>query len=171
MYLQPRENEDILNWILTTFDASSVEIRHIIYSHHPVPSLHEYFYPHKTSGEGLFMESFKNDGTPFTIKRKRATVSKSGRYLLLPNMTKYTPYRGETLGILPNNTPNSIHTFLQSRAIIKDVKSRMAKGMKPAHSLALYHKLQQKHVTHQEVDLTTPPIPTQRRHPFRGSRE
>ena len=177
----PGENEDILNWILTTFDASSVEIRHNFTAITPSPSpLHGYhFYPHKTSGEGLFMGVIqKNDGTPFTMKKeKRATPSPAVKLPadilpLLPDMTKYTPYiAGETLGILPKQHAEFIQ-YLSSKAgvIYKGCEiGECIKGKtKPAHALALYHKLQQKHVTRQEVDLSTAsPIPTQRRHPFR----
>ena len=164
----PGENEDILNWILTTFDASSVEIRHNFTAITPSPfPLHGYhFYPHKTSGEGLFMGVIqKNDGTPFTMKKeKRATPSPSVKLPadilpLLPDMTKYTPYiAGETLGILPKQHAEFIQ-YLSSKAgvIYKGCEiGECIKGRtKPAHSLALYHKLQQKHVIRQEVDLTT----------------
>ena len=97
----PGENEDILNWILTTFDASSVEIRHNFTAITPSPfPLHGYhFYPHKTSGEGLFMGVIqKNDGTPFTMKKeKRATPSPAVKLPadiipIMPDMPKYTPY-------------------------------------------------------------------------------
>lgn len=164
----PGENEDILNWILTTFDASSVEIRHNFTAITPSPfPLHGYhFYPHKTSGEGLFMGVIqKNDGTPFTMKKeKRATPSPSVKLPadilpLLPDMTKYTPYiAGETLGILPKQHAEFIQ-YLSSKAgvIYKGCEiGECIKGRtKPAHSLALYHKLQQKHVIRQEVDLPT----------------
>ena len=162
------ENEDILNWILTTFDASSVEIRHNFTAITPSPSpLHGYhFYPHKTSGEGLFMGVIqKNDGTPFTMKKeKRATPSPAVKLPvdilpLLPDMTKYTPYiAGETLGILPKQHAEFIQ-YLSSKAgvIYKGCEiGECIKGKtKPAHALALYHKLQQKHVIRQEVDLST----------------
>ena len=164
----PGENEDILNWILTTFDASSVEIRHNFTAITPSPSpLHVYhFYPHKTSGEGLFMGVIqKNDGTPFTMKKeKRATPSPAVKLPvdilpLLPDMTTYTPYiAGETLGILPKQHAEFIQ-YLSSKAgvIYKGCEiGECIKGKtKPAHALALYHKLQQKHVTRQEVDLST----------------
>ncbi|RHH87233.1 RNA methyltransferase [Odoribacter sp. AM16-33] len=164
----PGENEDILNWILTTFDASSVEIRHNFTAITPSLSpLHGYhFYPHKTSGEGLFMGVIqKNDGTPFTMKKeKRATPSPAVKLPvdilpLLPDMTTYTPYiAGETLGILPKQHAEFIQ-YLSSKAgvIYKGCEiGECIKGKtKPAHALALYHKLQQKHVTRQEVDLST----------------
>ena len=164
----PGENEDILNWILTTFDASSVEIRHNFTAITPSPfPLHGYhFYPHKTSGEGLFMGVIqKNDGTPFTMKKeKRATPSPAVKLPadilpFLPDMTKYTPYiAGETLGILPKQHAEFIQ-YLSSKAgvIYKGCEiGECIKGRtKPAHSLALYHKLQQKHVIRQEVDLAT----------------
>ena len=164
----PGENEDILNWIFTTFDASSVEIRHNFTAITPSLSpLHGYhFYPHKTSGEGLFMGVIqKNDGTPFTMKKeKRATPSPAVKLPvdilpLLPDMTTYTPYiAGETLGILPKQHAEFIQ-YLSSKAgvIYKGCEiGECIKGKtKPAHALALYHKLQQKHVTRQEVDLST----------------
>ena len=92
----PGENEDILNWILTTFDASSVEIRHNFTAITPSPSpLHGYhFYPHKTSGEGLFMGVIqKNDGTPFTMKKeKRATPSPAVKLSLIHISEPTRPY-------------------------------------------------------------------------------
>nr|WP_318273081.1 RNA methyltransferase [Odoribacter sp. AF21-41] len=164
----PGENEDILNWILTTFDASSVEIRHNFTAITPSLSpLHGYhFYPHKTSGEGLFMGVIqKNDGTPFTMKKeKRATPSPAVKLPvdilpLLPDMTTYTPYiAGETLGILPKQHAEFIQ-YLSSKAGVIYKRCEIGECIKgktkPAHALALYHKLQQKHVTRQEVDLST----------------
>ena len=164
----PGENEEILNWMLTTFDASSIAIQHNFPAITPSPTpLHGYhFYPHKTNGEGLFMGVIqKNDGTPFIMKKeKRATPSPAVKLPadilpLLPDMTPYTPYiAGETLGILPKQHAEFIQ-YLSTKAgvIYKGCEiGECVKGKtKPAHSLALYHKLQQKHVTRQEVDLPT----------------
>ena len=164
----PGENEEILNWMLTTFDASSIAIRHNFPAITPSPApLHGYhFYPHKTNGEGLFMGVIqKNDGTPFIMKKeKRATPSPAVKLPadilpLLPDMTPYTPYiAGETLGILPKQHAEFIQ-YLSTKAgvIYKGCEiGECVKGKtKPAHSLALYHKLQQKYVTRQEVDLPT----------------
>ena len=177
----PGENEDILNWILTTFDASSVEIRHNFTAITPSPSpLHGYhFYPHKTSGEGLFMGVIqKNDGTPFTMKKeKRATPSPAVKLPadilpLLPDMTKYTPYiAGETLGILPKQHAEFIQ-YLSSKAgviykgceigeCIREDETRPRSGSIPQTATKTRYPSR-------SGPLHGPPIPTQRRHPFRG---
>ena len=107
----------------------------------------------------------KNDGTPFTMKKeKRATPSPAVKLPvdilpLLPDMTTYTPYiAGETLGILPKQHAEFIQ-YLSSKAGVIYKRCEIGECIKgktkPAHALALYHKLQQKHVTRQEVDLST----------------
>ena len=129
----PGENEEILNWMLTTFDASSIAIQHNFPAITPSPTpLHGYhFYPHKTNGEGLFMGVIqKNDGTPFIMKKeKRATPSPAVKLPadilpLLPDMTPYTPYiAGETLGILPKQHAEFIQ-YLQSRCHLQGMRNR-----------------------------------------------
>lgn len=164
----PGENEDILNWILTTFNASSVTIQHNFSGITPSPApLHGYhFYPHKTLGEGLFMGVIqKNDGTPFTIKKEKRssqfpTVKLPADILpFLPDITRFTPYlAGETLGIIPKEHAEFIQYLSTKAGVIYkgcEIGENVKGKTKPAHSLALYHKLQQQNISRQEVDLTT----------------
>lgn len=164
----PGENEGILDWILDTFDASSVEIRHnfpaIVSSRAPLHGYH--FYPHKTAGEGLFMCVVqKNDGTPFSLKKDKhspqfPTIKLPTDILpLLPDLTRHTPYvAGETLGIIPKQHSNFIQYLSTQVSVLYkgcEIGENIKGKTKPAHALALYHRLQHQHVTRQEVDLVT----------------
>ena len=164
----PGENEDMLNWILKTFDSSSIEIQHgipeITNSQSPLHAYH--FYPHKTLGEGFFIGVIqKNDGTFFSMKKGKRDLQATPIKLpteihsFLPDITKFSIYlAGETLGILPKQHAEFVQ-YLSTRAgvIYKgcEIGESMKGKIKPAHSLALYSKLQQKQVAHQEVDLPT----------------
>lgn len=164
----PGENEGILNWILDTFDASPVEIRHNYPTIVPTrPPLHGYhFYPHQTDGEGLFMCVIqKNDGTPFSLKKDKRTSQSPTVKLpadilpLLPDLTRYTPYlAGETLGIIPKQHADFIQYLSTQVGVLYkgcEIGENIKGKTKPAHALALYHRLQHQHTTRQEVDLPT----------------
>lgn len=164
----PGENEEILSWILDAFNAESIEIRHdypeITDTSTPARGYH--FYPHKSAGEGLFLGVIrKKDGHPFTLKKeKRVSQNPSPRLPadilpLLPDITNYTPYlAGTTLGIMPSRHAEFIQ-YLESKAgvIYKgcEIGESVKGSTRPAHSLALFHKLQKQHATCQEVDLAT----------------
>lgn len=164
----PGENEGILNWILDTFDASSIEIRHnypaIAPSRLPLHGYH--FYPHKTVGEGLFMCVIqKNDGIPFSLKKdKRSSQSPAIKLPadilpLLPDLTRYTPYlAGETLGIIPKQHADFVQYLSTQVGVLYkgcEIGENIKGKTKPAHALALYHRLQHQHTSRQEVDLPT----------------
>lgn len=164
----PGENEEMLSWILDNFDAESIAIRHAYPEITNTSTLpHGYhFYPHKSAGEGLFMGVVrKKDGQSFTLKKEKRGASNTSPKLptdilpLLPDTKNYLPYMaGTTLGIMPARHAEFIQ-YLESKAgvIYKGCEiGEPVKGVtRPAHALALFHKLQKQNVVHQELDLET----------------
>lgn len=164
----PGENKEMLSWILDKFDAESIAIQHAYPEITNTSTLpHGYhFYPHKSVGEGLFMGVVrKKDGQSFTLKKEKRGASNTSPKLpadilpLLPDTTNYTSYvAGTTLGIMPARHAEFIQ-YLESKAgvIYKGCEiGEPVKGVtRPAHALALFHKLQKQNVIHQELDLET----------------
>lgn len=164
----PGENENILEWIVENHHASSVEIRHdfVGITNTPSPVYGYHFYPHKTEGEGLFMGILqKRDGESFFMKKEK----RSGQMItpklpadvisFLPNLSNYIPYlAGEVLGIVPQRHAEFIQYLSSKTGVIYkgcEIGEVLKGKTKPAHSLALFHKLQKEHIDRQEVDLAT----------------
>lgn len=106
-----QENEEILEWLLDTYEAESIEIPHpfkgITQADSPAYGYH--FYPHKTVGEGFFIGAVrKNDGkeyAPRKTKKNKNTLdsplpAELRPYILHPE--KYTAWQDENIwGVVP----------------------------------------------------------------------
>lgn len=163
----PGENEDMLTWILDNFTAESIEIRHEYpgITNTPFPRGY-HFYPHKSAGEGLFMGVVrKKDGQPFTMKKKNGyhktqspnSLPTFSRFCPIPQITHHT-WREPRLASCPPCHAEFIQ-YLESKVGVIYKGCEIGESVKgttrPAHSLALFHKLQKQHTTRQEVDLPT----------------
>lgn len=164
----PGENEKILEWLLTHYDATSIEIRHPFEEITKAKSsAHGYrFYPHHTRGEGFFIGVMqKNNGERFQIKKeKRNNKNKEiglpkefNIYLRNPDLY-YAYQKGDTIGIIPREHAD----FIQQLSSKVDLLYKgcelgeVIKGKnKPTHALALSPVLAKNNIRIQEVDLQT----------------
>ncbi|GHV66055.1 rRNA cytosine-C5-methyltransferase [Bacteroidia bacterium] len=168
----PGENEEVVEWMLRTFDAHSVELRHpfegIVSTDKPPFSVR--FYPHKLQGEGFFMSviqkkngdvSQKNGDVSNSFRRKYSSVSP-----MLPkeidkmiDSTGLVTYQeGHTIGIIPEAHQNFIQFLAQHLNVIYkgcELVEINERKLKLLHPLALYKGLKMEECPCYDTDLAT----------------
>ncbi len=158
----PGENEEILSWLLSQYDALSVSVTHTL-GDSLSPTLHGYqFYPHKIKGEGFFIGVIQKTGeqkeTPQVKKEKKSPVRlPEGLQELLPQDQEFSGYNsGNVLGIIP--TRHAEFTALLDKQLtvlykgceLAEINGRKFK-MQPA--LALYQCLDKTRLICKDTDL------------------
>ena len=123
-----QENEKILEWLLATYEAESIEIRHTFDGITPADSqVYGYhFYPHKTIGEGFFIGAVrKTNGKEYTFKKNKKTKNSKPSPLpseLRPYIQKpddYTAWQDENIwGIVPSGHAEFIQQLERELRII-----------------------------------------------------
>lgn len=151
----PEENEDIIEWILRQYPATSLSINHTFPEITPSESTASgyHFFPHKTNGEGFFISVIqKQDGiihSPERNKRQQRikTITIPPEIALyLRNTEEMSFYiRDEITGIVPQVHEEFIQ-YLENKVRIVYKGCELAeinnKKLKPLHPLALYNNLE-----------------------------
>lgn len=164
----PGENEKILEWLLTRYNATSIEIQHPFNEITKAPSFaHGYrLYPHRLRGEGLFIGVIqKNDGEKFQIKKEKRTnknkeisLPKEISTYLQDSNLYYAYQKGDTIGVIPRKHADFIQQLSSRTGILYQgcELGEIIKGKsKPTHALALSPVLAKNNIQIQEVDLQT----------------
>lgn len=163
-----QENEEILEWLLDTYEAESIEIPHSFEGISPANS-HAYgyhFYPHKTVGEGFFIGAVRKIGgkeyTPSkTGKNKNNKISPLPAELLpyLQHPTKYTAWQNENIwGLVPAEHAGFIQRLEHELHIIYkccELAEINNKKVKLLPASALWQGLNRQQCTVYEADYRT----------------
>lgn len=124
----PGENERILEWMISEFNAQSLEINHTFQDITPGKSTaHCYhFYPHKTKGEGFFIGVVqKTERKEYYPKKNKKHPSATVPALpdsirqMIRQPELYTPYRQEnSIGIIPTGHADFIRRLEEPLRIL-----------------------------------------------------
>lgn len=164
----PEENEGILDWLCSSFQAESIAVRHTYptVTTADAGSYGYHFYPHKTSGEGFFCGLIrKKDGAeyrPGKNKKQKSIVScripeeLSG--LLSDTSLLSARNDNNLLTVFPSIHADFIYSLRQELKVISfgcEVAELYKRKPKLLHSLALSNWLNKEACRSAEVDLPT----------------
>lgn len=163
-----QENENILEWLLDTYDAEGIEIRHTFEGITPTDSqaYGYHFYPHKIIGEGCFIGAVrKTDGKECTNRKNKK--NKNGKASILPAELRsyiqqpdnYSAWQDENIwGIVPSEHAEFIQLLERElRVIYKccELAEIINKKIKLLPASALWQGLNRQHCTLYETDNQT----------------
>ncbi|MGL5682277.1 MAG: methyltransferase RsmF C-terminal domain-like protein [Marinifilaceae bacterium] len=164
-----KENEEVVEWLTTEFDATSVPVTHNFPDITPAikSDIHGYhFFPHKTRGEGLFMAVVqKNSGEEYREPGKNKKQNKKSAPVTLPkelaallsSSQTYVPFAIEdTIGVVPAQHAAFIERLAsQLRILYKgcELAEVAGKKLKMKHAFAVSSLLNVEAVPHVELSL------------------
>lgn len=162
------ENEGIMEWINNTYQIEPVAIKHeytgITPADSTIPGYH--FYPHQTTGEGLFVSVLQKKDGEINAPKKNKKQNKIKPIVppielkaYLKEVTAFSFYSKEEItGMIPAIHEDFIN-LLESRLRVIYKGCELAeinnRKLKPLHSLALYSDMQTANCTLYEADYET----------------